>query len=73
MTGLQSADPLLCYSLLYSNSIHPLPKLAGYDICLAVTCRLTCFTCAFECKQKNHRGTHYNVFGGTMVLTLWGT
>ena len=44
--GLVSSLPIPYWanSLLYSDSIHGLPKLGGYHICLVVTFGLTRFT-----------------------------
>ena len=39
-------------SLLYVDFIHGLPKFAGYDSRLVVTCGLTIFTRVFPCNKK---------------------
>ena len=52
--GLVSSLPILycANSLLYVDFIHGLPKFAIHDICLVVTCGLTCFTRAFPCNKR---------------------
>ena len=47
--GLISSLPIpyCTNSLLYVDFIHGLPRFAGYDSCLVVTCGLSRFTCVF--------------------------
>ena len=52
--GLISSLPIpyCTSSLLYVDLIHGLPRFGGYDICLVVTCGLSCFTRVFSCNKE---------------------
>ena len=44
--------PYCANSLLYMDFSHILPRSAGNDSCLVVTCGLSCLTRAFPCSKK---------------------